>query len=385
MWQLLCDCSKIDEELTECYTEYELISKAIKELVDENSFNTQDQKSYIQKYGCSEILSYIAENNDVNKSAMLWDTLIWIVKEKCRYGGLSRTICGVCHYFYYSTQYEPYEPDIVTQLKNEKWLMNNEGTFVSTKDISLSTLSDMYDVDSEAAIEVLNFLGISEKIIEEEDDSALTDNQRKKIEIANICDALNLTEEDLREMAEIKRRRAEANSAPISSPVGNAQSNFEDSDSTVELDDVFDEDDDDISTPDDTEVVTRTPKPSVKVAKDILSKTKTSHTPSKKDITFVDTDDEEDVDEDEYTRSAVDFQAKVDREKEKAAKAIDRIVYEEELQQRAIDAEKYTYGWFKALLELESINSNINNLDSKEVSISFAKVEREPGLSLIHI
>ena len=126
--------------------------------------------------------------------------------------------------------------------------------------------------------------------------------------------------------------------APISSPVGNVQSNFEDSASVVELDDVFDEDDDDISTPDDTEVVKRTPKPSVKVAKDILSKTKTSHTPSKKDITFVDTDDEEDVDEDEYTRSAVDFQAKVDREKEKAAKAIDRIVYEEELQQRAFDA-----------------------------------------------
>ena len=48
--KLLCDYSKIDEELAECYTEYELIARSIKELVDENSFNIQNQDGYIQRY-----------------------------------------------------------------------------------------------------------------------------------------------------------------------------------------------------------------------------------------------------------------------------------------------------------------------------------------------
>ncbi|MFR1060396.1 MAG: hypothetical protein ACLSEY_08035 [Enterocloster sp.] len=51
----------------------------------------------------------------------------------------------------------------------------------------------------------------------------------------------------------------------------------------------------------------------------------------------------------------VDFSRKAELEKEKAAKAIDRIAYQEELQQRALDSDKYSYSWFKALLELEAL------------------------------
>lgn len=39
---------------------------------------------------------------------------------------------------------------------------------------------------------------------------------------------------------------------------------------------------------------------------------------------------------------------------------------------------KYSFGWFKALLEMEHLNSGKTSSDSRKVSISFAKVEPEP-------
>ena len=77
----------------------------------------------------------------------------------------------------------------------------------------------------------------------------------------------------------------------------------------------------------------------------------------------------DDIDSDELTPPPVDFRKKAELEKEKAANAIDRIAYQEELQQRVLDSTRYTYGWFKSLLELEMLNTNTNYLN----------------LSLIHI
>ncbi len=51
------------------------------------------------------------------------------------------------------------------------------------------------------------------------------------------------------------------------------------------------------------------------------------------------------------------------------------------MKQQAQAADTYSFGWFKALLELESLNIGENNANSREISISFAKVEREAGTS----
>ena len=84
-------------------------------------------------------------------------------------------------------------------------------------------------------------------------------------------------------------------------------------------------------------------------------------------------------DEDEYMPSSVDYSKKIERAKQKSAAEIDKITYFEELQQKALTAEKYSYGWFTTLLEMESINSGENNSNSREVCICFSKVETEPG------
>lgn len=90
-------------------------------------------------------------------------------------------------------------------------------------------------------------------------------------------------------------------------------------------------------------------------------------------------DEEQDVDVDEYTPATVDYGKQSERLKQKNAAEIAKIAYLDELQQKAVDAEKYTFGWFKALLEMECLSSGEANNNRREVSIRFADIEREVG------
>lgn len=86
-----------------------------------------------------------------------------------------------------------------------------------------------------------------------------------------------------------------------------------------------------------------------------------------------------DVDQDDFTPAPVDYGKRIERAKTKSAVMIDRIEQLVELQEKAQSLSRYSYGWFNALLEMESINSGESNAEAKEVSISFGKVEREAG------
>lgn len=61
--------------------------------------------------------------------------------------------------------------------------------------------------------------------------------------------------------------------------------------------------------------------------------------------------------------------------KEKYDSEIDLIEQLEELQQKAVSAKRYSFGWFKALLELEIRASGESSGNTPEISISFGKVE----------
>ena len=83
-------------------------------------------------------------------------------------------------------------------------------------------------------------------------------------------------------------------------------------------------------------------------------------------------------DSDEYSRPAVNLEKVIERAKENSEAELEQIARLEELQKVAEQSEKYTYGWFKALLELEIMSRNESSFGTKEISISFSLVEREP-------
>lgn len=330
-------------------------------------------RKYTENYidGSKELIEYILKYQSVEKSVLLWNQLLKTLST-CGYGGLNYLLRGTCSYFYYSGRSISYESANASLLKTAAWLMNTEGEFVSPGQLSCNTLAEKYDLDDDNIDGLLDFLGIEDEIVvEEEDNSNLTESQREKVELADYVMQQGFTKEDLEELAAIKKTREAQQQYSHSFDKTSAEDN--------DFNEWYEEDETESEFPKKPIIKGNRKKPlnqaTSRVAKDILNRTEP--VPTAHDDAIV--DDFEDIDADEFTPSPVDFNRKAELEKEKTAKAIDRIAYQEELQQRALDSCRYSYGWFNALLELEALNSNTNNLNSKEVSISFAHVEHEVG------
>ena len=364
--------------------------------------------------GCKEFIYEIETNQDKEGSINLWNCLLWIIDHKCNdYRSLSNILRGKCHYFYRSHRYESFVSSDAVALREKAWICDNNGRFVRPDAISISDWPAFYPSDTRIAEQLFEFLGVHEEVEEDnpEDDSNLTDTQREKIAIADILRENGISDiEDLKELLEIKRqmdsRRQATNkftseaSDSETAESSNSSSTYEDGDGDDFFDDFFDENSDDVNnggmdqdskTTEDSNSdkenqqsslgenkQSKIDKKTADVVKDIIRRTSNTNTSS--DIKPEDPDDldEEDVDQDEYTPSSVDYEKKIERAKEKSAAELDRIVHFQELQDKAMNAKKYSFAWFNALLEMESLNSGEANANSREISISFSAVEREP-------
>lgn len=331
--------------------------------------------------GCVDILEYIQQNQSKEKSKILWEQLLYLISNKCSYRGLEGLLQGTCSYFYYSSRIESYEPADVIRLKSVKWLMNKNGEFVSAQELLVKDLADIYDTKSDEANKLIEFLGIAEEVEEEEDDSLLSDSQKEQLLYGKLCQQSGITYERLQELIAEEKRKQNTRTVSIAEEDEDTYEDGDDNDDDGEelfleddIEDLEDVEENDDFDDEETEEKKRKETPVLRVVKDIVNKTK-----SNSKISQIPEEDMEDVDSDELLPSTVDFAKKAEAEKQKAAKVIEKLVHQEEVQQRALNATRYSYAWFKALLELESLSGNSNSLDSKEVSISFARVEREPG------
>ena len=329
--------------------------------------------------GCKEIVGVILANKDKDKSILLWKCLLGIIKAKCsRYNTLSRLLSGTCGYFYYSHRQMPFTSSDELLLQKTAWLVNREGKFVSADQLTQSSIAEDYDTTSDEAQALFEFLKIAEdkKFSEdEEDDSYLTVSQREKIEFANKIKAMGIDESDLKELQKIKQQRESRQQASELSDNKGGNENSQIDEDDLDYDFFSDDLDSSADTSNtDGRQYRKLNRTTSKVVRDIVRHTK--DTPS---VTHDVAGEEEETDHDEYMPSTVDYSKRIERAKQKSAAEIDRIAYLEELQKRALEMPKYSFGWFKALLEMECINSGETNSNSKEISISFAKVEREPG------
>lgn len=236
-------------------------------------------------------------------------------------------------------------------LTNSSWLFDKENNIYQPSEISVDELNDAYRKIMTA--DIADKIGIktstSEKML----------NVNKKLESDGLY-AIPLSEkEEFEEFLRLKReRKAQFNDSNVPPTTNEKTDSFHD-----DIDDTLS---------------AITEEPIANVIKDIAKKT--SKKDKKEKNPFKEPQIEDlDVDGDEFIQPTVDYSKKIERAKQKSAAEIDRIAYIEELQQRAVEAEKYSYEWFNCLLEMESINSGETNANSKEVSISFGKVELEPG------
>ena len=291
--------------------------------------NSQTWEQYVFD-ACEENIDIIVTNNDFSRSVYLWDIMLKMVE---RYPDLSEKLKGKHTYFNRASYYENFDSTDALLLRTSKWLRNKEGEFSCPSEVFATDLSEEYDIVSDAARKFIKFLGMS---YEDPRLSNFTPEEKENQEMALLLRnaGIKSIEELNALLKEHKRSNAvkdqtESYDSGYNSTHSSKRQNTGDNSSTF--------------------------------------KQHCTYTP--------DIDDE--VDSDEYTPKTVDYQKKIEKAKAKSEAEIDLIEQMEELQQKALDSKRYTFGWFKALLELEARESNENSDNSKEVSISFGKVVPE--------
>ncbi len=341
--------------------------------------------------GCKENVHFIVSNRDREKSILLWQCLLSVIRtERSRGRSLSNVLNGTCNYFYRWPQQEPFLSSDAICLKQEKWLVDLHGDFVSSHSITREQLLTDYDTNSPEAQELLTFLGIPDAEDEEDqedDDSNLTPSQRQKMAFADCfmdrgIDVTNLDEADWEKLITtchgiIRQKEARQQSHTLNTTGGKSYTPQADD---IELaEDSFLDDFDDFgdlaeNTGNESETCRIYNKTTSDVIRDIVRRAKEYPSAELSD----EDEPEDDVDQDELMPSPVDYDRQIEKAKKNSAEGIRRIANYKRLQELALGLPKYSFGWFKALLEMESLSSGEANSRNKEVSISFAKVEREP-------
>lgn len=334
--------------------------------------------------GLRENLSVINDDGNGELSVFLWNMLLKVIDANAKYGSrnLYSLLVGRYNYFYYSYYSTCFNTSEMYFLKNSCWLMNKDNKMCTPENIFIEDLSDGYQVSDLAAKELISFLGLKEKpaaIEQLSPEEILTDEEREQIKYKNLFEKYNVTSpEELEDILEEHNRQQSMGSLPIpyedtSSGEDHATSGNNSNPTTQDVSGKSVESNSavDGSIRGATEDVPYVPEPVDKVIKKIRGIPVSAHPKTERE--------EETFDEDDYTKPSVDYSKKIEQAEEKSRIEIEKIARLEQLQNTAQSAEKYSYLWFKTLLELEAADSGEDSNDNREISISFAKAELEPG------
>ena len=311
--------------------------------------------------GCAEVIDSIVKEENTDLSLLLWSQLLRFVEigylKESQYWSRDNVLFGRYEYFYYSAQSKSFESTEARRLRTQPWLLNANGEFVSASELTVQTMNPQYDVSSDEALELFHILGIKEEI----EDPIDVD-----VDITSFGEQLGLSEEEQRQalLEFAKRKKSEEYEDDLDFSGDDEEA--DDTEGTTVLDEG-----------DDSLIIS---KPSIKRVGKEITKRATSK-PKERLPKVDDAADNAPTDEDDYSKPTVDISKRIEKVKEQAEREIQEIARLEDLKQQAEEADVYSFGWFKALLELESLNSGENNANSREISISFAKVEREAGTS----
>lgn len=283
---------------------------------------------------CSEILEHIVKNRDAAKSFVLWRILL-VLHQKT---DLYENLFGFHSYKRKENQITPrkdiFDSTNLVELRSVKWLVDKHGNFKSAAEILLADMADEYDTTSANARPFIELLQIANN----DALSHLSPEEQQAVNFYKQLKAANFSDADIQSI--VHEQVAKKTAATPTKPKESSPSE-----------------------------PSRGPlKPRKSTPRKFVPPAKTAPPP---DIPA------EIVDEDEYTPAAVDYDKKLERAQAKSEMEQAEITSLADLQEKAAAAPKYSYGWFKTLLEMEILNSNEKNLNSREVSINFSKVELE--------
>ncbi|UUF12588.1 MULTISPECIES: DEAD/DEAH box helicase [Flavobacterium] len=247
-------------------------------------------------------------------------------------------------------------------LQNDKWLLNKDEEFVCASQLSIDDLNENYNQDDPYINVLLEFIGI----INPDADLDLTDEQKKAYELGKKLLAENITAEDLNVFIEEMARKKSSNE-PVENHFPLNEVPLNDKDLNKTLSNI-------------NKGIKKNRKQRLESNQDDPETSK-NHIPSQPNIGIEEEEEQEEPagDQDYYTTPSVNLQKKIEKLKLQAEAQVEELTRIEKLTELANTSERYSFSWFKALLELEYLNSSESNSSGKQISIQFSKVEHEKG------
>ncbi|MBQ9521146.1 MAG: AAA family ATPase [Oscillospiraceae bacterium] len=315
--------------------------------------------------GLQEALRAIKSSKSESQSVTLWNVLLGFMESLPKGKTLAASLTGTFEHWpqgkgNHAHRTGTFDSQDMSGLRQKPWLVDKDGQFLPPCEMTRESLSPLYDDKHACAKELIDFLQFKPVAPPVDQNRYLTKKQRALLALAEAAEKAGVTDS-----AELLRFIEEGKKAD------ERRRNRERNQDTQRENDAYESDTD---APDEEQTIA----PSVRrTRRDIIRRTHSVPTYPKEPPEPKARQDAGDWDE--YTRPTVDYAKKLEREEEKSARELDRIAYLRELQDKALELEQYSLGWFKVLLELEELSGEENSLDSREISIRFGHVELEPG------
>jgi hypothetical protein len=241
-----------------------------------------------------------------------------------------------------------FESSLTETLKNELWLFDKNEKTIPISETTLENLNSAYNIDNENANLIFEFLGISNEL----NDLNLSSEQLQAFNLGRKLLEEGITSDDITALINnLNERKNKTLNPNIDNSLNNNLFNEEDIDKVLS-----------------------------DFKKKIITKKNDSENPDENQIeSVIETKIEEEIDQDDYSKPAVNYQKILDLIKEKNEAEIEDILRIEKLNETVNNSEKYSYAWFKALLELEYFESSKSNTEGKQISLIFTKVLLEEG------
>jgi hypothetical protein len=340
--------------------------------------------------GCEEFLKAVLDSKDKLLSVKLWKMLILIIRSNGEYP-LNSRIIGTHRYFYRTQKFEQFKSRLEISLCEKPWLLNRTGDFVSADKLTSRTLYSEYDIINPQAERLYQFLGIKFQFITE-------DNIHKiqEINIAEYGKSLGLSPNEQQQALDqyVKRKNEEIrlikninNNNDINYNNSN-HNNHNNNDNNINDNNNYNNNNnehDNIKDNSEEPRINKKNRPTnftnalEQTAKKISKYISSS--PENFSIFQDDSEDNTFLDEDDYSKTSINIKRKANLILARAEKNAKETALLESLWNCALASKKYSFLWFKKLLELELLNSSENNTYSREISISFSKVQLEEGAS----
>jgi hypothetical protein len=138
-------------------TEYKVIKDIDGNALKSSSSGHNDQGTFDNVIdGSAEILKYIIEKKDFNKSKLLWHIIAEVNENE---NDLCSKLWGNHKFFYYSQQHQKFESPALLNLKNQKWLVDKTGEFKAPFELSLNDLANGYSLEFKKIRKIDDLLG----------------------------------------------------------------------------------------------------------------------------------------------------------------------------------------------------------------------------------